>query len=217
MAKPKEYMRQYRAKKKGGNAAGLQKLIDSQGHISLDPKDYQGYSQADVEAFLVARPYETHVTFSPDGRVLEMSSNWKLSWVATDVGKQMSVVNSDGRSGCEDFHVHPDLGPGLIAIFSPADIGVNVAKIDYARDRGKTPPTKFTVLAYTGQRFTLEYTGRAERDPKNFKRAYTTAFNRSRKANSYSANTAKYVTEDMDSWLKGNAGKYGFTYTSIGV
>lgn len=200
-------------------ASGLQKLIGPDGHISLDVADYQGYKQADVEAFLASMPYETHATFSPGGRIIDMASQFKSNTASHILNDQVDAIKADGGGpGYTDFHVHPDLGDNM-SIFSPTDIKGYVTTRHYQAWFDGDVPDTFSVLAYNGKRYTLQYTGPGQRRARNFPAAYSRAMNKSLKANLlYSDDVSrKRVDKDMDKWLNDNSYLYGFKYSSADV
>ena len=212
----------------GNYPSSMNKLIGPDGHISLNPDDYSGYSKEDIEVFLSSRAYETHVVLTPDGKPITMVSQWRSNSV-TSYPRQDSIdIKTKGHStdgiGFTDLHVHPyDLDGGQIQVFSPDDVKGYVNKARCG-PRGVLSypyalPTKFRVKAGDGTYFELEYVGGGKRDVKNFSTAYTKAFNKEdRRTNAMTYLSARGQADEhtagVNEWLTANAGLYGFKYNT---
>lgn len=212
----------------GNYPSSMNALIGPDGHISLDPDDYSGYSAEEIEVFLASRGYETHVVLTPDGKPIVMVSQWSSNAVASYPRQDSIDIKTKGGSldGIDftDLHVHPyDLDGGQIQIFSPADVKGYVNKAQCG-PRGNLSypyalPTKFRVMAGDGSYFELEYVGGGKRDVKNFATAYTRAFrkeDRRTDAMTYLnvRGQADEATAGVNEWLTANAGLYGFRYNT---
>ena len=212
----------------GNYPSSMNALIDKDGHVSLNPDDYAGYTQDEIEVFLASRGYETHMVLDPSGKPITAVSQWRTSSV-TSYPKQDSIdIRVKGKSldGIDftDLHVHPyHDNRGEIQVFSPGDIKGYVNKVRCG-PRGVMSypyplPTKFRVRAGDGSYFELEYVGGGKRDVKNFKTAYTRAFNKEdRRTDAISWMTARGRADEhtagVNEWLTNNAALYGFRYNT---
>lgn len=217
MAKTKDYMRAYRAKKSA--AASLRRLLDENGHVSLNKYDYRNYSQDDIERFLSTLPYETHMVFASDGTLIEVSSQFNQETVTYDLGNISRAIFYDSYSKPKetytDVHIHPDLGDNW-TIFSHQDIGAYVTTIKNMKTFNGRVPMKFSVVSYDGNRYTLEYVGGGSRAISSFQRDYAKAAQNSYNAFSRYSNwvdARHFVDDDLGKWLTYYGPEYGFKFT----
>lgn len=111
----------------------MESLIDENGHVSLDPEKYEGYTEDEVTAFFASRDYEVSWITSEDGKLWFISSDFAEESVEnTDRNniprdKAWEVIRSDfehSGSRIVHHHNHPITGEddsGRVDIFSRSD------------------------------------------------------------------------------------------------
>ena len=198
----------------GHYPSNMSSLVGSDGRISLNPSDYSGYTQSQVEMFLASQPYEVNAVFSANGDLVAIESSFKP-------GETAPIYDV---AGATSFHNHPqaeyakESGHHTIRqtntqVFSSNDI-------HYYTMMAGTPnaPQTYALRSWDGQRFELEYVGGGTRDKSDFAMDYGTYYAKNigkaqdRAFNTRGSHANDEMTALMDSWLRRNAGNYGFKY-----
>ena len=240
MAKSKTAPRRTIKTPAGNYPSKMEQLKDADGKVSLDVADYTGYTEDEMRAFFSQLPYEIMGVFSPDGRLVHISSQFGAESVSSLSLRELDrVIRDDGGilasgEGYTEFHNHPlnfRHSTVAIPIFSPDDIGSYAfyAEYSYNGKKGGTFPMQlpmtYSVSSIDGKRFELKYVGRETKDIGRFQSNYGAALNKAFNVHNTYENykqggtqlIAELVTRDMDGYLRRNANKYGFEYSSEGI
>ena len=192
----------------GEYPSAMNRLLDYKGHVSLDPQDYSGFTQEQVEIFMASRPYEVSVVFDENGKVVGLNSEFSATQVFPAIAKS--------KPGYTEFHNHPENvseGYSNFQTFSTSDVR-------YIATRSQEPdgPRKFAVRSWDGGRFEFEYVGGGEHKPYGLFENYSYMFRdleydaMGKSDRHGGAYQEEFMTSEASKWFKRNAGYFGFKY-----
>ena len=208
-------------------------FMDDDGHISLDAEDYEAFPKAEIVSFLADLDYETGVIFSPDGKLIHISSEFEPGYTVLNLRDAADVIRGHDPTSTGDgyeymhFHTLAYNEGAYPVIFSRGDIAACVNQTNVGiNGYGLVAATAgiYTATAHNGSRFSLEYVGNAKRDRKNFAKAYSAALTKANKEAAQEWMASGRAWDDAgvsakwdrkaDAWLKSKAHLYGYKYTS---
>lgn len=216
----------------GSSVTLASKVLQPNGHISLNANDYAGRSQGEVQEFFSTLPYEVAAIFDEDGNVVSLKSQWQRGHVNITASEMEAAIRqyvSNGGSGGQFtmFHNHPNHSRSDTyqpSVPSVKDIGY----FSYIASYTGPKPTIFEIKSSNVESngperkaYVLEYVGGGTISPsrmaQNYSHAMRNAGNKAVSNLGWSAGgvaLANDIDRTMDRWLIRNSRKYGFLYSS---
>lgn len=219
----------------GSYPSSIESLVDANGHISLNPRDYDGFTEEEIKSFFSSLEYEVSASFAPDGSLVRLFSQFDDDEVSVSYDDyEREIADAQRASGVSkgytDFHNHPTMfNDGTIEIWSPKDMMMYANQAGYHDSiNGKVilgACDIYQVRTSNGHEFKLEF------DPSlkspfqaadyiylDYERQFNTVFREEcekwKNGTISREQACDNVTDRLDAWLRLNANVYGFKYTT---